>query len=139
MRQVKVRYIATKEKYTIGKLYIDGEYMCDTLTPPLRKDYIRGSSSVPRGKYKLSMEYVSPRFSGKEPYRSVAKGKVPRVTEFRGSQNILFHCGNIAEQTEGCFLLGQNTVVGKVLNSQVTYKRVVPILAMQKEWEFVVE
>lgn len=139
MKQVKIRYIAVKKDYTIGKLYIDGTYYCDTLTPPLRKDYIRGTSSVPRGKYKLSMEYVSPRLSGKEPYRSVAKGIVPRVMEFRGSPNILFHCGNIPAQTEGCFLLGQNKVVGKVLNSQVTYKRVVPILATQKEWEFIIE
>ena len=29
--EVKVRRIARKEAYTIGKMYVDGAYICDTL------------------------------------------------------------------------------------------------------------
>ena len=29
--EIKVRRIARKEAYTIGKMYVGGEYVCDTL------------------------------------------------------------------------------------------------------------
>ena len=43
---VKVKRIFKGNKYTIGKLYINNEYFCDTMEPPIRKDKPR---AIPTG------------------------------------------------------------------------------------------
>lgn len=140
MRTVTIKYIAYRKKYTIGKLYIDGAYQCDMLCPEYGEtSYVRGKNCVPRGIYRLSMEHLSPRFSSKSPYKSIAGGRVPRVKGFYGSPNILIHCGNYPTDTEGCFLVGENKQVGAVLNSRDTYKRVVPLLDSEREWELIIK
>ena len=47
--------------------------------------------------------------------------KVPRLENVPGYEGILIHSGNTAEDTEGCILVGQNKVVGKVINSKATF------------------
>jgi len=36
---------------------------------------------------------------------------------------VLIHIGNSATQSAGCLLVGENTQVGKVLNSTETFKK----------------
>ena len=109
--------------YTIGRMHIDGKYFCDTLedtvralpkrcpyTPQWRscicKEKIYGQTAIPTGTYKVTLE-MSPRFKRKLPY-------LHDVHHFLG---ILIHRGNTPENTEGCILVGENKVVGKVVNS----------------------
>lgn len=45
------------------------------------------------------------------------------ITRKNGRTVILGNCGNTAEDSSGCILVGENKVVGKVINSQKTFTR----------------
>ena len=57
-----------KEKYTIGRIFIDGEYFCDSLEPTDRgltsdmsageiaKTKVAGQTAIPTGRYKMRGE-----------------------------------------------------------------------------------
>lgn len=136
MRQLNIRIdrIAKKSTYTIGKLYLNGVYFCDTLedtdrglyqSMPLQKIKdlkIKGATAIPKGKYKVTMNVVSPRFSKRATYQ-FCQGKLPRLLNVDGYEGVLIHIGNTAKDTEGCILVGQNKVVGQVINSTVTFKK----------------
>ena len=136
MRQLNIRIdrIAKKSTYTIGKLYLNGVYFCDTLEDtdrgltqgmPLQKIKdlkIKGATAIPKGKYKVTMNVVSPRFSKRATYQ-FCQGKLPRLINVDGYEGVLIHIGNTAKDTEGCILVGQNKVVGQVINSTVTFQK----------------
>ena len=126
--------------YTIGKLYIDNEYFCDTL-----EDVDRGltdvmslaeilrikkpsETAIPSGTYKITLDIVSPRFSTKTFYQQVCNGKLPRLLNVKGFDGVLIHSGNTERDSSGCILVGQNKVKGKVINSQETFKKLYKIL-----------
>lgn len=119
-------------KYTIGNLYIDDIYFCDTLedvdrgiTSSTSLEYISrkkvyGQTAIPTGTYKVNLNVVSPKFKD----RSWAKpygGKVPRLMNVPGFEGVLIHPGNTDSDTSGCILVGKNTVVGKVTESTITF------------------
>ena len=53
---------AFKPTYTIGKLYIDGKYFCDTLEDVVRKGpKVMHETAIPAGTYEVILN-VSPRF-----------------------------------------------------------------------------
>lgn len=124
------RYKGTE--YTVGSLYVDGSYFCDTLEDidrgidnsmdpnDILEKKIYGETAIPTGTYTVDMNTVSPKFKD----RSWAKpydGKIPRLLEVPGFDGILIHPGNTASDTLGCILVGKNTVVGKVTNSTATF------------------
>jgi len=94
-------------EYTIGKLYIDGAYFCDTLEDTVREVKIAGKTAIPAGKYKVKKTY-SPRF----------KKQLPEILHVPNFSGVRIHAGNTAKDTEGCLLLGLNKVKGAVINSQ---------------------
>ena len=130
--ELLLKRIARRETYTIGKLYIDGEYFCDTLEdtdrglrqdmslPVSRAKKRAGVTAIPTGRYKVTLKVQSPRFSKKEMYQ-FCKGYLPRLVNVLGFEGVLIHVGNTAKDTEGCILVGKNTKVGKVLESRVTF------------------
>jgi len=105
-------------KYTIGKLYINGKYFCDTLEDVVRdlnkdgdlldkgEQKIYGETAIPYGKYKVSVRF-SPKFGR----------KLPRLFDVPHFEGILIHNGVTEANTEGCILVGENKVVGKLINS----------------------
>ena len=113
---------AFKPTYTIGKLYIDGKYFCDTLEDVVRKGpKVMHETAIPAGTYEVILN-MSPRF----------KKVLPRLLNVPGFDGILIHAGNTSKDTSGCILVGQNKEVGKVINSQATMQRLLPILQAQK-------
>ena len=111
-----------KPGYTVGILYVDGRRICETLEDTVRDYKIPGQTAIPAGHYVIDMSTISPRFR----QRSWAKlygGIVPRLMSVPGFEGILIHPGNTAADTEGCILVGRNREVGKVLDSQATYRR----------------
>lgn len=106
---VKVVRTFKGPEYTIGKLYIDGAYFCDTLEDVVRKpgEKIYGKTAIPSGMYRVRKTY-SPRF----------KKVLPEILEVEGFSGVRIHAGNTAKDTEGCILLGLNKVKGSVINSQ---------------------
>lgn len=137
--EILVKRIAKKSKYTIGKMYIDGQYICDTLEDTdrglnqnmsleeIKNKKVYGETAVPTGTYRVDMNTVSPKFKSRtwaKPYG----GKLPRLVLVPGYDGVLIHPGNKAEDTLGCILVGENKAVGQVLNSQVTFKKIMSIL-----------
>ena len=142
--EVKVRRIARKEAYTIGKMYVDGAYVCDTLEDKDRGltsnmsvaqicgVKIKGETAIPTGRYLVDMKTVSPRFGGRAQYQ-FCKGRLPRLCNTPGFQGVLIHCGNSAKDTDGCILVGLNKAVGQVLNSTAAFRKLYPIMKAADE------
>ncbi len=129
-----LRRIAKKPDYTIGKLYIDGEHFCDTLedtdrgliqrqsVDALRRMKIKSSTAIPIGRYKITLSVVSPRFGSRAQYKGIG-GRLPRLLDVPAFEGVLIHIGNTAKDTEGCILVGENKLVGQVINSTATFNR----------------
>lgn len=138
-----LKRIARKDTYTIGKLYIDDEYICDTLEDPdrglnqcmsidqINKTKVYGNTAIPTGSYSINMNIVSPKFKN----RSWAKpwnGKLPRLEDVPGYEGVLIHVGNTSKDTLGCILVGENKVKGQVINSTNTFNKLMKLLTKQK-------
>lgn len=94
--------------YTIGKLYIDGVYFCDTLEDPVRDEKIYGETAIPVGRYRVIMN-MSNRFKKIMPL-------LLNVPKFEG---IRIHSGTNKDHTNGCILTGKNTIKGRLTNSKL--------------------
>lgn len=123
--EIVLKRIARKQDYTIGKLYIGGTYFCDTIEDRDRfffgEKKVMHKTAIPCGRYEIEQNVVSPRFGNKEPYKSVCNGYVPRLKNVPQFDGVLVHCGNSADDSSGCILLGKNKVKGMVLNSRSTW------------------
>lgn len=139
--ELKLKRIAKKPTYTIGKLYIDGKYFCDTIEDTDRglsstmneavivAKKIKHKTAIPAGKYAVDMRTVSPRFGAQSFYKDVCGGRLPRLQGVKGFDGVLIHCGNTAEDSSGCILVGYNTVKGMVTNSKETFRRLYQVIA----------
>lgn len=105
------------ESYTIGSLYIDGVYFCDTLEDKVRdinkngtfdgeEKKVMGLTAIPYGEYPVIVNF-SPKF----------KRNLPRLGGVPHFDGILIHRGNTDTDSSGCILVGENKVKGKVINS----------------------
>ena len=138
-----LKRIAKRKNYTIGRLYIRTEeveefrtytsdkYICDTLEPPCiemkvdrtveevlnDKSLLRSIKpcAIPEGEYRGSMTY-SPKY---KTQLSLITGDSRFNSLWQG---IRIHAGNTAKDTQGCILVGENKIVGMVLNSRLTLR-----------------
>lgn len=132
--QLKQVIIAKRDTYRISKLYVNGEYFCDVLedtdrglkqSMPLseiQKLKVPGKTAIPTGKYSITIDMVSPKFSKYKQYE-FCKGKLPRLINVPGYEGVLIHIGNTPADTDGCLLVGTNKIKGQVTNSTETFKR----------------
>lgn len=131
-----LKRIALRSEYTIGKLYVDGEYVADTIEDTVRdldKDgkfangevKIPGKTAIPYGRYEITMKVKSPKYSNFSKYSWAKKydGYLPRLLNVPHFDGVLIHVGNSALDSEACVLVGENKVVGKVINSVNTFRR----------------
>lgn len=121
--------IAKKAKYTIGKLYINDRYFCDTLEDTDRgltqsmteqqigSKKVYGETAIPTGTYRIIISY-SNKF----------KKQMPLLLNVPGFAGIRIHSGNTEKDSLGCILVGKNKAVGKVLESRDTYSKLFSIL-----------
>ena len=130
-----LKRIALRSEYTIGKLYVDGEYVADTIEDTVRdldKDgkfangevKIPGKTAIPYGRYEITMKVKSPKYSNFSKYSWAKKydGYLPRLLNVPHFDGVLMHVGNSALDSEGCIIVGENKVVGKVINSVNTFR-----------------
>ena len=125
--------------YTIGKLFINGIYECDTLEDTdrgltsqmtleeIKAKKVYGETAIPTGVYKLNMNTVSPKFKDRSwaiPY----KGILPRLENVKGFEGVLIHVGNKPQETLGCILVGENKVKGQVINSTASFNKLMKLL-----------
>ena len=132
--ELKLNRVGKQYTYTIGKLFIDGVYFCDTMedkdrgldqsTPisTIEKIKVPSQTAIPTGLYKVAMNQVSPRLSKKDMYKGI-DGKLPRLIDVPGFDGVLIHPGNTSSDTSGCILVGQNKIKGKVVNSVSTFDK----------------
>ena len=148
-----LKRIARRETYTIGHLYIDGVYFCDTLedkdrglTQSMPMAVIRavkrkGVTAIPTGRYRVTMVVRSPKFSQKkyEKNYGFCDGFLPRLINVPGYDGVLIHIGNTAKDTDGCILVGKNTKVGRVLESRATFVKLYEILKGKDDFYITIE
>ena len=126
--KLTLKRIALRSTYTIGRLYVDGNYFCDTLEDTVRdlnKDgkfdngekKVYAKTAIPYGTYDIKWTY-SPRF----------KKYTPQLMNVPSFEGIRIHAGNTSADTEGCLLLGENKQVGKVINSRATINKFYPLI-----------
>ena len=128
--KLEVKRIAKQSTYTIGKLFIDGEYFCDTLEDVCRgltqemteaqiaQIKVKGQTAIPSGTYKVDITF-SQKF----------KKYLPILENVKGFEGIRIHSGNDSDDTEGCLLVGKNKAKGQVLESRDTFNKL-----MNKIW-----
>lgn len=137
--ELKLKRIALRDTYTIGRLYVDNHYFCDTIEDRVRdinKDgdlndigegKVYGKTAIPYGRYEITMKIKSPKFSQRVAY-NWCSGYLPRLLNVPHFEGILIHAGNSADSSAGCIIVGENKIKGQVINSMATLKKLVPIL-----------
>lgn len=126
--KLTLKRIALRPTYTIGKLYIDDVYFCDTIEDTVRdinkngkfdngEKKVHSKTAIPYGNYEIKWTY-SPRF----------KKYTPQLMNVPSFEGIRIHAGNTSSDTEGCLILGENKQVGKVLNSRATINKFYQII-----------
>ena len=96
------------ENSVIGELFLNGEWMCDTLENPWL-DNQRNISCIPEGEYPVRLRL--PRESATRDYMHLLVKDVPN------RDYILLHIGNSAKDTSGCILVGIGSQQDFVSNS----------------------
>ena len=116
--KLKIKRTFFADAYTIGKLFIDGVYYCDTIEDKnrdLNRDgdlndkgeaKVYAQTAIPFGTYVVTVTR-SPKF-GRD---------LPRLLTVPHFDGILIHRGNTAEDSAGCIIVGENKIKGKVINS----------------------
>lgn len=126
--KIKVVRKYPKTGYCIGLLYIEGEYLCNTLEPQVRdinrngrfdngEFKVTGKTAIPYGTYQVKLRY-SPKF----------KRILPALQNVPSFVGVLIHRGNYPKDTAGCILVGENKKKGMVLNSTHYEERIVSLL-----------
>lgn len=115
-----LKRIAKKERYTIGNLYVNGEYLCNTLEDRCRdlsiEPKVPNETAIPNGVYNIIVTH-SPKFNR----------RLPRLLDVPFFSGILIHRGNTNKDTSGCILPGENTTKGMVTNSAKYEKHIVSL------------
>ena len=118
MLQILITRNWRKADYTIGKLYVNGKLLCNTVEDTDRRLYqgqplteiakrkVKGQTAIPTGTYRLQVS-ASPKF----------KRELIEVLDVPGFTGIRIHRGNTAADSEGCILPGVNNAVGRVSDS----------------------
>lgn len=119
MLQVLLTRNWRKADYTIGKLYVNGQQLCNSLEPPDRHLFqgqpiaeiarlkVKKQTAIPTGTYRLQIVF-SPKFNR----------ELIEIMDVPGFSSIRIHAGNRVADTEACVLPGINSAVGMVTESR---------------------
>lgn len=112
---IRVERTDYMDNCTIGNLYLDDEFICNTLEDKYRdltkEAKIPGSTCIPAGVYDVVITW-SPRF----------KDMYPRLLNVPFFSGILIHKGNSDKDSSGCILVGTKSG-DKLINSKIAYDK----------------
>ena len=131
-----------KEKYTIGRLFVNGVFFCNTLEDTVRDinkngkfdngEYkIYGETAIPYGEYTITLDVVSPKFSKYDFYKKVCNGKLPRLLNVPHFEGILIHCAEGpkgADLLQGCIGVGLNKIKGGLTDCKEYFTKLYTLL-----------
>ena len=129
-----------KETYTIGNLYVDGEWFCNTLEDKdrglkssmsleeINETKVYAETAIPAGSYVVNMNVVSPKYNRVKWYKDNFGGRMPRLETVKGFSGVLIHPGTTAVDSAGCIIVGLNKKKGNVLESRATFTKLWKIL-----------
>jgi hypothetical protein len=122
---LEVRREVSANGCTLGSLYINGRFECLTLEDVVREVAgiavvswkIAGETAIPSGTYEVSIT-MSSRFHK----------LMPQLIDVPGFAGVRIHCGNCADDTEGCILVGRRRGTATILESRVAFNAFFPKL-----------
>ena len=116
--KLKLQRLEFGNDYTLGRLYIDDVYFCDTLEDKYRdltkEPKVPGKTAIPAGTYKVIMS-MSIRFKRVLP-------ELLNVPQFIG---VRIHAGNKVADTDGCILVGIKAGLGLIGQSKPTLEKLI--------------
>lgn len=126
--KLELKRIFKGETYTIGKLYVNGVYFCDTLEDAIRHVKIKHETAIPEGTYEVVIT-MSQRF----------KKLMPLLLNVPNFEGIRIHSGNTKEDTSGCLLVGENKIKEQLVNSRITFVKLFALIqsALRTEKVFI--
>lgn len=128
-----------RDEYVVGRIFIDGVLQGNTLEDTdrglsdamdertIRNRKVYGKTAIPRGRYTIDMDTVSPKFSKKKFYMDVCQGKLPRIKNVKGFEGILLHVADGpkgADLLEGCIGVGWNRVKGQLCEGKDVFTKI---------------
>lgn len=115
------------EDFTVGKLLVDGKFICYTLEDKVREEIgvpveqwkVMAKTAIPKGTYPVTIT-MSNRF----------KTRLPLLGNVPGFTGVRIHTGNSSRDTEGCILVGAgwDGKSGWISSSAVAFAQLLPIL-----------
>lgn len=118
---------AARPTVTLGKIYVDGAYVCESLEDRLRPlgEKVMGKTAIPAGRYEVIIN------------RSVRfKRLLPLLLNVPGFAGVRIHSGNTQFDTEGCPLTGTARSGDTVTGSRAAFRKLYALmLAAQKRGE----
>ena len=134
--KLTIKRIITRSSYTLGKLYIDGVYFCDTLEDKdrgltqnmsieqIKSMKVPGETAIPKGTYKVTLDVISPKFSKYPFYMQTCGGKLPRLIDVKGYEGVLIHVADGPKRdslVQGCIGIGNLSAEEYLMNGKKVF------------------
>lgn len=134
--KLTIKRTITRNSYTLGKLYIDGVYFCDTLedrdrgltqnmsVEQIKSMKVPGETAIPKGTYRVTLDVVSPKFSKYPFYMQTCGGKLPRLIDVKGYEDILIHVADGPKRdslVQGCIGIGNLSAEEYLMNGKKVF------------------
>lgn len=134
--KLTIKRTITRNNYTLGKLYIDGVYFCDTLedrdrgltqnmsVEQIKSIKVPGETAIPKGTYRVTLDVVSPKFSKYPFYMETCGGKLPRLIDVKGYEGVLIHVADGPKRdslVQGCIGIGNLSAEEYLMNGKKVF------------------
>lgn len=115
---IRVRRVIPSEKSTIGEMYFNDVFLCNTLEDTVRPQGVKifGKTAIPAGTYKIDMLFWQ-----------IYNDNYPHLIDVPNFEGILIHPGIVPEHTEGCILPGlyDVNIPDQLHDSRLIYRNIV--------------
>ena len=134
--KLTIKRTITRNSYTLGELYIDGQFFCSTLEDKdrgltqnmsieqIKSIKVPGETAIPKGTYRVTLDVVSPKFSKYPFYMQTCEGKLPRLIDVKGYEGVLIHVADGPKRDsllQGCIGIGNLSAEEYLMNGKKVF------------------
>ena len=134
--KLTIKRTITRNSYTLGELYIDGQFFCSTLedrdrgltqnmsVEQIKSMKVPGETAIPKGTYRVTLGVVSPKFSKYPFYMQTCEGKLPRLIDVKGYEGVLIHVADGPKRdslVQGCIGVGNLSAEEYLMNGKKVF------------------